>query len=61
VKLVDRRVFIDASPEEVYELLTDARLLVEWMAPIADIDPRTGGTITWTTSTATRSRARSSS
>jgi uncharacterized protein YndB with AHSA1/START domain len=48
MKLVDRRVFIDAPPEEVYELLTDERLLVEWMAPIADVDPHTGGTITWT-------------
>jgi uncharacterized protein YndB with AHSA1/START domain len=48
VKLVDRRVFIDAAPEEVYELLTDDRLLIEWMAPIAHIEPRAGGTITWT-------------
>jgi uncharacterized protein YndB with AHSA1/START domain len=48
VKLVDKRVFIDALPEVVYELLTDARLLVEWMGPIAHIEPRAGGTITWT-------------
>jgi len=48
VKLVDRRVFIDALPEDVYELLTDARLLVEWMAPIARVEPWSGGTITWT-------------
>src|SRR5207302_10652886 len=48
VKLVDRRVFIDAVPDEVYQLLTDARLLAEWMAPIAHTEPRTGGTTTWT-------------
>jgi uncharacterized protein YndB with AHSA1/START domain len=48
VKLVDRRVFIDAPPHEVYELLTDAELLVEWMAPVAQADRRVGGTITWT-------------
>ena len=44
MKLVDRRVFIDALPEDVYELLTDARLLVEWMAPIARVEPWSGGT-----------------
>jgi len=48
VKLVDRVVHIDASPQEVYELLTDAELLVEWMAPVAHSEPRAGGTITWT-------------
>ena len=48
MKLVDRRVFIDALPEDVYELLTDARLLVEWMAPIARVEPWSGGMITWT-------------
>ena len=29
MKLVDRRVFIDAPPARVYELLTDTGLLVE--------------------------------
>ena len=48
MKLVDRRLFIDALPEEVYQLLTDAQLLVKWMAPIAQTEPRAGGTITWT-------------
>lgn len=48
MKLVDRRVFIDAAPARVHELLTDAELLVEWMAPIAEIDPRPGGVLTWT-------------
>lgn len=48
MKLVAKQLFIDARPEDVYELLTDAQLLVEWMAPIAHTEPRPGGTITWT-------------
>ena len=35
-------------PKDVYELLTDAELLVEWMAPMAQVDRRVGGAITWT-------------
>ncbi len=48
MKLVDKRLFIGASPERVYELLTDAELLVEWMAPTAVADPTPGGVLTWT-------------
>jgi uncharacterized protein YndB with AHSA1/START domain len=48
VKLVDRELFIDAPPLRVYELLTDARLLIEWMAPEANVDARVGGEIRWT-------------
>lgn len=48
MKLVDKRIFIDAPPTEVYSLLTRAELLIEWLAPVADLDPRPGGTITWT-------------
>jgi uncharacterized protein YndB with AHSA1/START domain len=48
VKLVERNVFIDAAPAHVYELLTDADRLVEWMAPVAELDPRPGGALTWT-------------
>jgi len=47
MKLVDKRVFIAASPLRVYELLTDAALLVEWMALTADLDPVAGGVLTW--------------
>src|SRR5690349_5602079 len=47
MKLVDKRVFIAASPLRVYELLTDAALLVEWMALTADLDPVPGGVLTW--------------
>ena len=48
MKLVEKRIFIAASPTRVYELLTDEELLVEWMAPHAELDPRPGGTLTWT-------------
>jgi uncharacterized protein YndB with AHSA1/START domain len=48
VRLVVREVFIDAPPERVYELLTDADLLIEWMAPMATVDARIGGRIHWT-------------
>ena len=48
MKLVERRLFIDAPPARVYELLTDAALLIEWMAPVADLDTQPGGSITWT-------------
>jgi uncharacterized protein YndB with AHSA1/START domain len=48
VKLIERELFIDAPPERVYELLTDAELLIEWMAPEAELDARVGGHIRWT-------------
>ena len=47
VRLVDRRIYVDAPPWRVYELLTDAARFVTWMAPEAEIDARPGGTITW--------------
>jgi uncharacterized protein YndB with AHSA1/START domain len=47
MKLVERRLFIDAPPSTVYELLTDAARLVEWMAPDATLDARPGGTVSW--------------
>ena len=48
MKLVDKTVFIDAPPTRVYQLLTDADQLIEWMAPTARVDARPGGEITWT-------------
>jgi uncharacterized protein YndB with AHSA1/START domain len=48
VKLVEREVFIDAPPAVVYELLTDETRFVEWMAPIASLNPTPGGEISWT-------------
>jgi uncharacterized protein YndB with AHSA1/START domain len=47
VKLVEQRLFIDAPPARVYALLTDAELLVEWMAPVAQADPVPGGVLSW--------------
>lgn len=48
MKLVEKIVSIAASPSEVYALLTQADLLIEWMAPIAELDPVPGGTVSWT-------------
>jgi uncharacterized protein YndB with AHSA1/START domain len=48
VKIVEKRLYIEASPTRVYELLTRADLLVQWMAPIASVNPEPGGMITWT-------------
>jgi uncharacterized protein YndB with AHSA1/START domain len=48
MKLVEQRLFIAASPTRVYELLTDAHELMEWMAPHAEVDPQPGGALTWT-------------
>jgi uncharacterized protein YndB with AHSA1/START domain len=48
VKLVDKTISIAAAPSAVYALLTDAELLIEWMAPIASLDARPGGEVSWT-------------
>jgi len=48
VKLVERVLFIDVPPSVVYELLTDESRFVEWMAPVASLDPVIGGELTWT-------------
>lgn len=48
MKLVEERMFIAASPARVYALLTDAELLVEWMAPTADLNAVPGGALRWT-------------
>lgn len=48
MKLVDQRIFIDAPPARVYELLTQSDGLAEWMAPFVDADPRPGGALMWT-------------
>jgi uncharacterized protein YndB with AHSA1/START domain len=48
MRLIDKTLFIDAPPEHVYQLLTEAESLIEWMAPQAWPDPRPGGELTWT-------------
>ena len=48
MRLIDKTIFIDAAPEEVYRLLVEEESLMEWMAPVARSDPRPGGDLTWT-------------
>src|SRR6266536_5773286 len=40
---VRREAVLDARPEEVWEALTDERLLSEWLAEDAELDPVEGG------------------
>lgn len=45
---VEKEVVIRAAPARVYELLTQPDQLIEWMAPVARLDPVSGGELTWT-------------
>ena len=42
---VERETLVEASPEEVWEALTDEDRLEEWMAPEVELDPTEGGEI----------------
>jgi uncharacterized protein YndB with AHSA1/START domain len=42
---VERETLIEASPEEVWESLTDEDRLEEWLAPDVELDPVEGGEI----------------
>jgi uncharacterized protein YndB with AHSA1/START domain len=42
---VERETLLEASPEEVWEALTDEDRLEEWMAPEVELDPVEGGEI----------------
>jgi len=42
---VERETMVEASPEEVWEALTDEDRLEEWMAPDVELDPFEGGEI----------------
>jgi uncharacterized protein YndB with AHSA1/START domain len=42
---VERDTMVEASPEEVWEALTDEDRLEEWMAPDVELDPVEGGEI----------------
>jgi uncharacterized protein YndB with AHSA1/START domain len=42
-RTVRREAVLDASSGEVWEALTDERLLGEWLAPEAELDPVPGG------------------
>ena len=42
---VERETMVEASPEEVWESLTDEDRLQEWLAPDVELDPVEGGEI----------------
>src|SRR3954451_19943091 len=42
---VERDTLVEASPEEVWEALTDEDRLEEWLAPDVELDPTEGGGI----------------
>jgi uncharacterized protein YndB with AHSA1/START domain len=42
---VERETLVQATPEEVWEALTDEDHLEEWMAPEVELDPIEGGEI----------------
>jgi uncharacterized protein YndB with AHSA1/START domain len=42
---VERETLVQATPEEVWEALTDEDRLEEWMAPEVELDPIEGGEI----------------
>jgi uncharacterized protein YndB with AHSA1/START domain len=42
---VERETLVEASPEEVWEALTEEDRLEEWLAPDVELDPVEGGEI----------------
>jgi uncharacterized protein YndB with AHSA1/START domain len=42
---VERETLVEASPDEVWEALTDEDRLEEWLAPDVEVDPTEGGEI----------------
>ena len=42
---VERETLVEATPDEVWEALTDEDRLEEWMAPEVELDPVEGGEI----------------
>jgi len=42
---VERETLVEATPEEVWEALTDEDRLEEWLAPEVELDPTEGGEI----------------
>jgi uncharacterized protein YndB with AHSA1/START domain len=44
---VQREAMVDAPPEQVWEALTDERLLGEWLADEVELDPVPGGEATF--------------
>jgi uncharacterized protein YndB with AHSA1/START domain len=48
VRLVAQEVTVNAPADQLYELLVDPELFVQWMADDATLDPVPGGVIRWT-------------
>jgi uncharacterized protein YndB with AHSA1/START domain len=48
MKLVLQELIVHAQAEQLYELLVDPELFIQWMADDATLDPVPGGTIRWT-------------
>ena len=48
VKLVAQELVIHTPADQLYELLVDPELFIQWMAEDADARPIPGGTIRWT-------------
>jgi uncharacterized protein YndB with AHSA1/START domain len=48
MKLVAQELVIHAPADQLYELLVDPELFVQWMADDATLDPVPGGIIRWT-------------
>lgn len=42
---IERETVVPASPDEVWEALTDERLLEEWLAPEVELEPYEGGEV----------------
>ena len=42
-RAVNHQYFIRAAPEKVFDALTNPKMLVEWLADRAEIDPKQGG------------------
>jgi uncharacterized protein YndB with AHSA1/START domain len=45
---VERETTLEATPEEVWKAITDERLLAEWLADEAELDPEPGGEVAMT-------------
>jgi uncharacterized protein YndB with AHSA1/START domain len=48
VKLVVQELVIDAPAADIYRMLVEPDLFVQWMATDATLDPVVGGTVRWT-------------
>ncbi len=48
MKLVSQELVVHAPADQLYELLVDPELFIQWMADDATLDPVPGGTIRWT-------------